>query len=172
MEEPCIDPLDPIESIDLSEVESLIKLVESRGLSELVVREDGLKITIRGAGYTHQYRAASATSTLVDEAPSAQESLYDLTDAFEEYEPPIEVPERFAVSSPMVGVFYRSSGPDTGPYVETGDHLDVGQIIGLIEAMKVFSEVPSEVSGTVIEFASPNGQLVRTGDPLIYLTPD
>jgi acetyl-CoA carboxylase biotin carboxyl carrier protein len=71
----------------------------------------------------------------------------------------------------MGGVFYRSPSPDTAPYVEVGDRVEVGQTIGIIEAMKVFSEVPSEHAGTVLELAAKNGSLVRQGDPLIYLKP-
>ena len=161
--------------IDLAAVERLIKLVETRNLSELVVQDAGIKITVRGLGYgraTHCASQATAQPPLAPALLESRESEYSEVVDNDRVAAEAEVLSRIAVTSPMVGVFYRSSGPDSAPYVEAGDHVDVGQIIGLIEAMKVFSEVPSEIAGTVVEFASPNGQLVRSGDPLIYLRPN
>jgi len=159
---------------DLSTIERLIRLVDSRDLAELVVEDETIKITVRGASYAPKTYAAplvqaSSNGAASDESP---EDYIAAAPGAGSPVPAIESAPRLAVASPMVGVFYRSSGPDSSPYVEVGEHVSVGQIIGLIEAMKVFSEVPSEVSGTVVAFASPNGQLVRTGDPLIYLSPD
>ena len=158
--------------IDLAAIEKLVRLVESRDLTELVVEEAGVKITVRGASYVRQQ-----TSTLVSSAPvaGASQSPESFGLEIETYSNPDEVEaedERIPVASPMVGVFYRSSGPDTPSYVEIGDRVEVGQVIGLIEAMKVFSEVPSEAAGTVVAIAASNGQLVRSGDPLIFLRVD
>jgi acetyl-CoA carboxylase biotin carboxyl carrier protein len=72
----------------------------------------------------------------------------------------------------MTGVFYRSARPDSPPFVEIGDHVEIGQTIGLVEAMKVFSEIPAEQAGIVVEIPSRSGQLVREGEPLLYLKPD
>jgi acetyl-CoA carboxylase biotin carboxyl carrier protein len=76
---------------------------------------------------------------------------------------------RIPLSSPTVGVFYRAAGPDTAPYVEVGDHVEEGQTIGMLEAMKVFSEILAEHAGVVVEIVAHNGQLVKTNEPLIYL---
>lgn len=157
--------------IALSEIERLIRLVETHHLTELIVEEGGTRIRIRGAGYAARSRPAAAQSPQED-APFVEEE-----EAF--YLPP-PMPEtdaksggnRVAVESPMIGVFYRSPGPDQPPFVEVGDMVEVGQPIGLIEAMKVFSEIPSEHAGRVAEIAAANGKLVRTGEPLIYLEVD
>ena len=71
----------------------------------------------------------------------------------------------------MVGVFYQSPSPDDPPFVSVGDFVKVGQPIGLIEAMKVYSEVPSEVSGRVVEMPVESGKLVQQGQPLIFVEP-
>jgi acetyl-CoA carboxylase biotin carboxyl carrier protein len=154
--------------LDLASIERLIKLVESRDLAELVVEEEGLKVTIRGASYARHSAAAMPVSPA---PPSTDLVVAGYDEVFEELEEEPE-DERIPVPSPMVGVFYRTSGPDAAPYVEIGDRVEVGQIVGLIEAMKVYSEVPSDAAGTVAAIAASNGQLVRSGDPLIFLTPD
>ena len=76
-----------------------------------------------------------------------------------------------ALESPMVGVYYRSPTPDDPPFVNVGDTIKVGQTVGLIEAMKVYSELPSDVSGRVVRLAAENGALVQQGEPLLYVEP-
>ena len=71
----------------------------------------------------------------------------------------------------MVGVFYQSPSPEDPPFVMVGDLVKVGQPIGLIEAMKVYSEVPSEVAGRVMEMPVESGKLVQQGQALIYVEP-
>ena len=73
------------------------------------------------------------------------------------------------VAAPIMGVFYRSPSPGEPAFVEIGDHVNAGDPIGTIEAMKVFSEVISEISGTVIAIPAENGKLVHAGDSLIVI---
>lgn len=144
---------------DLEEIAKLIKLVEKHGLQELSVEEEGTRIVVR-SDVTAESVPLAATERGVLPETSA----------------PALVPEahanRVAVEAPMVGVFYRSSSPDQAPFADVGEHIDVGQTIGLIEAMKVFSEVPSEVAGTVVEVVASSGLLVHAGDVLLYVVPD
>jgi acetyl-CoA carboxylase biotin carboxyl carrier protein len=80
-------------------------------------------------------------------------------------------PAGIPIVSPMVGVFYRSKSPDDPPFVEVGDRVEVGQIVGLVEAMKTFNEITSEVEGEVAAIVAGNGALVETGAPLVVLKP-
>lgn len=73
------------------------------------------------------------------------------------------------ISSPMTGVYYSSPNPGSPPFVKVGDRVDAGQVVGLIEAMKVFNEITATVAGTVTEMNASNGQLVQPGDPLLYI---
>jgi acetyl-CoA carboxylase biotin carboxyl carrier protein len=73
------------------------------------------------------------------------------------------------VSAPIMGVYYRSPSPGEPPFVEIGDHVTAGDPIGTIEAMKVFSEVISEVTGVVVGIPAENGKLVHAGDSLIVV---
>jgi biotin carboxyl carrier protein len=73
------------------------------------------------------------------------------------------------VLAPIMGVYYRSPSPGEPPFVEVGDHVTAGDPIGTIEAMKVFSEVISEVTGVVVGIPADNGKLVHAGDSLIVV---
>jgi acetyl-CoA carboxylase biotin carboxyl carrier protein len=86
----------------------------------------------------------------------------------------VSAPERSevpTVSAPLTGVFYRSPSPQAQPYVQVGSEVGVGQVIGLIEAMKLFNEIRSTATGRVRRVLAENGQLVRAHQPLIELEP-
>jgi acetyl-CoA carboxylase biotin carboxyl carrier protein len=75
------------------------------------------------------------------------------------------------VTSPIVGTFYRSSSPDKPPYVEVGDTVKKGQILCIIEAMKLMNEIESETAGKVVQALVENGQPVEYGQPLFVIEP-
>lgn len=82
---------------------------------------------------------------------------------------PADLPLGTPISSPMTGVFYSSPSPGAPPFAKEGDTVQAGQVVGLIEAMKVFSEITATVSGTVTKVNVDNGKLVQPGDPLLYI---
>jgi acetyl-CoA carboxylase biotin carboxyl carrier protein len=90
--------------------------------------------------------------------------------------PPAEEPRdpaeaTIGVMSPLAGVFYASPSPTSPPFVQVGETVSVGQVVCIVEAMKVFNEIKAEVGGTVVEIPPKNGQLVKKGDPLVRLRP-
>jgi acetyl-CoA carboxylase biotin carboxyl carrier protein len=147
--------LTPEFGFELDEIEELVRLVESRGLAKLEVAEDDRRVVIRGARPERAHPAGGAAPTSAAKAAVRH--------------PGGHTAGRIVLESPMVGVFYRAGSPDASPLVDVGDHVDVGQPIGLIEAMKVFSEIPSDHAGVVVEIVAQNGALVRQGEPLMYL---
>ena len=80
-----------------------------------------------------------------------------------------EAPKGTPVASPMNGIYYATPAPGSPPFVKEGDVVNAGQIIGLIEAMKVFNEIPCPVSGTVLKIAVENGQVLAPGEAIIYV---
>lgn len=78
-------------------------------------------------------------------------------------------PSGIPVTSPMAGIYYSSSSPGAPAFAKEGDVVQAGQVVGLIEAMKVFNEITAPTSGTVTKVAVENAQLVQPGDPLIYI---
>ena len=83
--------------------------------------------------------------------------------------PTAAAPTGIPISSPTTGIFYSSPNPGAPPFVKIGDTVQSGQVIGLIEAMKVFNEITATVSGVVQRVAAQNGQLVQPGDALLYI---
>lgn len=153
--------------IDVSEVKKLVELVEKHHLEELTVEHNGVSITVKGQSaapvvvqspvhvQTHEINASAAEHET--EEPAAVE--------------PIPVLEGNIVNivAPLVGVFYRSPAPDAPVFVEVGDIIEAETEVGLIEAMKVFSPIPSEVAGEIVEIPGENGKLVREGDVLVRI---
>jgi acetyl-CoA carboxylase biotin carboxyl carrier protein len=154
------------EDVDLQQIKELVRLVEKNKLAELTVEENGVTITVKGAVPT------------VEPMPQQVYAQLPVHEEFEEHEPLTEAlavePESenlVTIGSPMVGVFYRTPSPDSPPFIDVGDVIEVGHTIGLIEAMKVFSEIPSEVAGEVVEIVCDNGKLVQQGQPLVIIRP-
>lgn len=140
-------------------IRELIGIVEESGLAELTVESGEHAITVRT---TQQAIVPAGLHGLVVEAPAAS--------APPPAEPAAaETSNRSTVVSPMVGVFYRSPSPETPAFVEVGATVEVGQTIGIVEAMKVFNEIPSDVRGTVVEIAARNQQLVQIGELLVVI---
>jgi acetyl-CoA carboxylase biotin carboxyl carrier protein len=156
--------------ISPEDVRRLAQLVEQNGLSELRYEEGDLRITLRTAAFFRP----SAFPAAHPPAPGAlHEAIFDEGEE-EEYTASLatDLDDRgtlLRIEAPLMGVFYRSPDKDAPPFVEVGDVVEVGQVVGLIEAMKVFSEVPSEVSGRVREVPARSGALVQPGDPLVIL---
>jgi acetyl-CoA carboxylase biotin carboxyl carrier protein len=138
--------------LDLA-AELLARLRDS-GLRELEVRHGTVRVKVS---------AAPTAPPPADVAPPTA--------------PGAVVPERAApappaaktVAAPLTGIFYRSPSPQAGPFVQVGAVVDVGDVIGLIEAMKLFNEVRSTIAGRVLRVVAESGQLVRAHQPLIEL---
>lgn len=147
----------------------LARLVDDNNLSELRYEDGDLRITLRTAAF---FRPAAPGSVPAAAAPSAHEEivLHDEEIPLEEALPGgAAADDLLRIEAPVMGVFYRSPAPGEPHFVEVGDAIEVGQIIGMIEAMKVFSEIPAEVAGIVREIPARNGALVQPGDPLILV---
>lgn len=157
--------------ISPDDLRRLARLVEENGLSELRYEEGDLRVTLRTATYATHYRAAALPAVMANPAALPVDES-EMTAAFSD-EPSEEedTANLLRVEAPLMGVFYRSPAPGEPPFFEIGDTIEAGQVIGLIEAMKVFSEVPSEVAGRVRDFPARNGALVQPGDPLVILEP-
>ena len=151
--------------VNVSDVKKLIGLVESHHLDELTVEEDGVSITIRGKV---QRNVSFDSPGEHPESLSVGDDDYSAEDDSEETQDNGDSAGRVHnITAPLVGVFYRAHSPDAPPFVDVGDHIEVGTEVGLIEAMKVFSPIPSDVAGEVIDVPVANGKLVQHGDVLI-----
>ena len=153
----------------------LARLVAENGLSELTVGGEGVTLTVKAAFEAMPAPAPGAAVVFAhphvlppDQSPAYSETAVTASPVLAT---PAQVTTAVALESPMVGVFYRSPSPEDPPFVSVGDTVRVGQTIGLIEAMKVYSEVPSETTGRVTETPVESGKLVQQGQPLIFVEP-
>jgi acetyl-CoA carboxylase biotin carboxyl carrier protein len=152
---------------DMSTVRRLVEIVVEHNLAELEMEADGVQINIKGAVAAvaaAPVHILPSTAAMVTVPMSARPHAASVTAAE-------TMSDRVVLEAPMVGVFYQAASPNDPPFVNVGDMIRIGQTIGLIEAMKVYSEVPAEKAGRVVEIAVENGTLVHMGDPLIYLEP-
>ena len=155
---------------ELEEIARLIALVEAGDLDEIILEEEGRKLRIRGprahrqvvspAQTTTSYAAQSPALPPPPRRPAAENA------------PPQEEEGTIALVSPMVGVFYRAGKPGDPPLIEVGQRIEVDQSIGLIEAMKIFSEIPAEHGGIVVAIPANDGALVQAGMPLVIVKQD
>lgn len=133
-------------------------------LSELMAEFDLEEASLEGESWLVSFKKTSrAAAVTAEAAPVVEED--------EAPSEPIEPakPKGTPVASPMTGVFYASPSPSAPPYVKEGDTVIAGQVVGLIEAMKVFNEITAPTSGTVGRIVVQSGQIVQPGDPLLYI---
>ena len=153
---------------DLNELVALVarleRLLERSGLAELEVEHEGTTIVLRTPAAVAPPVAAVTTALdteVVVPQPVAEPAI----------EEPAQPRGAHAITAPLTGVYYRSPSPGAEPYVREGMEVNAGQVIGLIEAMKLFNEIKSDVTGTVRHIAAGDGDLVKARQTLIEVDP-
>ncbi|MCI5896575.1 MAG: acetyl-CoA carboxylase biotin carboxyl carrier protein [Candidatus Aphodousia sp.] len=150
--------------MDLRKLKTLIDLVAESGISELEVTEENDKVRIVNKVQTVAVAATApvvaATPAPVPAAPVAPAA----TPAAEE-----TAVTGTPVTSPMVGTFYRAPNPGAEPFVKVGDRVEIGQTLGIIEAMKLLNEIEAETAGVIKEICVENAQPVEFGQPLFII---
>ncbi|MCL6518464.1 MAG: acetyl-CoA carboxylase biotin carboxyl carrier protein [Armatimonadetes bacterium] len=153
-------------NIDYEKLERLVSLVEENNLTELTIEEEGFSVTIKAKEDHAVTLMPSIDLTTVAELPKEEGPAEVESISLEEA---VSEEHLYQLRSPMIGVFYRCPSPDSPPYVEIGDIVEPGQTVGLIEAMKVFSEIPTEQGGKVVAIFVENAKLVQQGDILMTI---
>ena len=147
-----------------SQIKKLAQLMQEFNLLEAEVTGDGWKV-----GFSKLERRPLEAA--VPTALIAQEN-HPTTPFIETETIPVDAkqePQGTPIESPIMGIFYTTASPNTPPYVHPGDHVEEGQVIGLVEAMKVFNEIIAPHSGVASEYQIKHGELVHAGDILLYL---
>ncbi len=163
--------------MDIKEIQNLIKFVAKSGASEVKLETDDIKITIRtgAAGYSPEpgsypqsmpmYPSISSAQHLPpSNAPVVSDSAPSRTETGEN-------PKFITIKSPIIGTFYRKSSPDKPPFVDVGDTISKGEVLCVIEAMKLFNDIESEVSGKVIKILVEDSSPVEFDQPLFLIDP-
>ena len=156
--------------MDIKQIQDLIRFVSKSGVNEVSIEQEGFKITIKtnqaptyvNANVPAEYHpAAAAPSPVAAPAPSAAPAA----------EAPVDTSKYITVRSPMIGTFYRSASPDKPLFVNVGDEIKPGDVLCIIEAMKLFNEIESEVSGRIVKILSDNASPVEYDQPLFLVEP-
>jgi acetyl-CoA carboxylase biotin carboxyl carrier protein len=141
--------------MELEDLKGLIELLKETDITELLVEKDGTKVKIK--------REKIFSSVEIPKTPALQETIIKETED--------ETQRVITVTSPIVGTFYRSPTPDAPSFIEVGLRIKKGQVLCIIEAMKLMNEIESEADGIVVKALVENGQPVEYGEPLFLIEP-
>jgi acetyl-CoA carboxylase biotin carboxyl carrier protein len=154
--------------MDIKQIQELIRFVAKSGVNEVAIEQEDFKITIK----TNQAPTyVQATVPLHAPAPAAAPVAAAPAEAAPAAAPVADTSKYITVRSPMIGTFYRSAGPDKPLFVNVGDEINTGDVICIIEAMKLFNEIESEVSGRVVKILVDNASPVEYDQPLFLVEP-
>lgn len=153
--------------MEIEKIKALIDMVEESGIAELEITEG--EDNIRISRYSSQAPAAPVAPQPAPQPMAAAPSQPSAASAADNAMPPVETEQGHAISSPMVGTFYRASSPGAKPFVDVGQSVSAGETLCIIEAMKLMNEIESDVSGVVKRILVENGQPVEFGQPLFII---
>jgi acetyl-CoA carboxylase biotin carboxyl carrier protein len=145
----------------LKRVEDLINVLQGSSVGELELTEGETEIIIR--------RSPHMVLTAVPNMSETYGNLA-LTNGIPSSHAP-KIDKSVPVTAPLTGVYYASASPTTPPFVSIGDVIHIGQVVALVEAMKVFNEINAEVSGRIVSLVATNGSVVQKGDVLLKVEP-
>jgi acetyl-CoA carboxylase biotin carboxyl carrier protein len=167
--------------LNLKELKEILQILDEKDITEFEMEEAGIKLKIRKAPlHTTNHGAVAGSNPTVSTSVSAgplppgtpPAVLGGATSAPPALEAPAEEPGLVLVKSPIVGTFFRSPDPSAPAFVNVGDHIRVGQVLCIIEAMKLMNEIEAEVSGEIVKIHHENGQPVQYGEPLFAIRTD
>lgn len=157
--------------MDLKEIKRIIDLVENAKISSLAIENKDLKIEVKKelSGYAdpRSYPIHSVPHQVVHAQLTPEQKSGDSTD--QKVSEPKPDANLVAITSPMVGTFYLTPTPDADPYVKVGDKISPHQVVCIIEAMKIFNEIESEVAGVIEQICVENGSAVEYGQKLFLI---
>jgi acetyl-CoA carboxylase biotin carboxyl carrier protein len=161
--------------MDFKQIQELIKIINKSNIGELSIEEKDFKITIRQKEEVPPVYQTSAPSPAYLPAPAfSQPSAAPANTQSFGHEPaasPKPADNLVTIKSPMIGTFYRSSTPDKPAFVSVGDEVTQGKTVCIIEAMKLFNEIESEVSGTIVKVLVDDASPVEFDQPLFLVEP-
>src|SRR5678815_5640445 len=159
--------------MDFKQIQELIKLINKSNIGEVSIEEKGFKLTIKQKEeaaqnvfaapqqFPQSFHAPVATPSQPSSAPPTNEKVKtdSATDNF------------ITIKSPMIGTFYRSSTPGKPPFIEIGDDITPGKVVCIIEAMKLFNEIESEIKGRIVKVLVEDASPVEYDQPLFLVDP-
>lgn len=156
--------------MEIKEIKDLINFLSTSGLEEVNIETEQFKIRTKRGNGTQVFEKSSKDSLTIDSTTTATTPIVSATTPVQEV--PIIVENNYIeIKSPMIGTFYRSANPESNVFVSVGDSVFVGKTVCIIEAMKLFNEIESEISGKIVKVLVDNGQPVEYDQPLFLVDP-
>ncbi len=143
--------------MELEDLKELIELLKDSDITELQVEKEGTKVKIKRERFLQSLEMPAHKPTVFQEKTSAETE---------------EDSQRLVtITSPIVGTFYKAASPEASPFVDLGSKVSKGQVLCIVEAMKLMNEIESDVDGLVVKILVENGQPVEYGEPLFLIEP-
>jgi len=147
--------------MDIKQIQDLIKFVHKSGVNEVSIEENDFKITIKTNQAPTVVTAAIPAAAPVAAAPAPVAAAPAVS----------ESDNYMTIKSPMIGTFYRSASPDKPSFVNVGDEIKAGQVLCVVEAMKLFNEIEAEISGRIVKVLVDNASPIEYDQPLFLVEP-
>ena len=158
--------------MELKEIKELIKLVSESGVSEIEVERGDFKVSIKkNTEKITVAQAAPVYQSMPVAAPVVSSATSFPTEKMEAQTSTPAVSNLITVKSPMIGTFYKTPSPDKPSFVNIGDEIKPGKVLCIIEAMKLFNEIESEISGKIVKILVENASPVEYDQPLFLVEP-
>ena len=158
--------------MDIKQIQELVKLINKTNIGEITIEEEGVKITVKQKKDPVQHIIAggsAATSYSPAPAAAAPASAAAAPAAAKPAEPKAD--NLVTIKSPMIGTFYRQAGPGKPIFASVGDEVTAGKVVCIIEAMKLFNEIESEVKGKIVKVLVEDASPVEYDQPLFLVDP-
>jgi acetyl-CoA carboxylase biotin carboxyl carrier protein len=152
----------PMPKEQIRHIQELIDLLKKNNLTELELEREGLRIRVRS-----EVELKTITATTADRGTSGQAAASQVPATTGPHQE--DTTGKITIVSPIVGTFYRSPSPDADPYVEEGDYVKKGQVLCIVEAMKLMNEIESEINGRVIKILAESTKPVEYGQALFLI---
>jgi acetyl-CoA carboxylase biotin carboxyl carrier protein len=147
-------------------IQELVDLLKRNNITELELEQDGVRIRVR-----QEVGGKAITAAVTDAAAAQGVTTTAAQPAIAPSQPTGDQGGLVTITSPIVGTFYRSPSPDADPYVEEGDMVKKGQVLCIVEAMKLMNEIESEVDGKVVKILAESTKPVEYGQALFHIDP-
>ena len=146
--------------MNLKEIKEMLKLMEENNLMELEIEKEGLRIRLK--------KSSASDGQSIPVIIEKENKQKPQSDSSREQASAVSI-NTVEIKAPMVGTFYRAPGPEAPPYIEVGQRIEPGQVICVIEAMKLMNEIKSEIKGKITEILTENADPVEFGQPLFLV---
>jgi len=157
--------------MDIKQIQELVKLINKTNIGEITIEEEGVKITVKQKKDPVQHIVANAAPASYAAAPAAPAPAAPPAPAAAKPAAEPKADNLVTIKSPMIGTFYRQAGPGKPIFAAVGDEVTPGKVVCIIEAMKLFNEIESEVKGKIVKVLVEDASPVEYDQPLFLVDP-